>query len=52
MQKIKCCFCGKDFAINEIYGFFPEDDSFLCRKCGAAAFNKNNPREKKKKRKT
>lgn len=41
MQKIKCSFCGKDFSTNEIFGFFPEDDSYLCKNCYGKSFQKN-----------
>lgn len=41
MCKIKCSFCGKEVPANRIHGFFPEDDSFICKSCCGKPFQKN-----------
>ncbi len=35
---IKCDVCKKEFEERDIYAFYPEDSSYICKEC----FRKNN----------
>ena len=30
---MKCDLCGREVSENEIYAFYPEDSSYICKKC-------------------
>ena len=32
-MKPKCSLCGKPVDDDEIYGFYPEDNSVICKNC-------------------
>ena len=42
--KIRCSLCGREVEENEIYGFYPEDSSYICKECFAG--NKKEIEEK------
>ncbi len=47
MERIKCLVCGQRFSVSEIYGFYYEDDSFVCRNCfGNKQRNFSNKKKK------
>ncbi|MFN4227753.1 MAG: hypothetical protein ACK4F0_06405 [Candidatus Ratteibacteria bacterium] len=39
---IRCDLCGKEKEENEIYAFYPEDSTFICKEC----FEKNKKNKK------
>ncbi|MGB9642878.1 MAG: hypothetical protein ACPL3Q_06750 [Candidatus Ratteibacteria bacterium] len=32
-RNLKCSICGKKVSVDEVFGFYPEDDSLICKKC-------------------
>lgn len=42
---MKCDLCGKEVREDEIYGFYPEDNSYICKEC----FGKNNKEKEEEK---
>lgn len=32
-MEIKCDFCREDKKIEEIYAFYPEDSTYICKNC-------------------
>jgi len=47
--KIRCSLCGREVEENEIYGFYPEDSSYICKECFAGNKKKMEEKEKVKK---
>jgi len=44
---MKCDLCGREVSENEIYAFYPEDSSYICKNCfGKSKEEKNEEREK------
>jgi len=42
-RNLKCPICGKKVSFDEVFGFYPEDDSLICKKCfGASTISPNN----------
>ncbi|HOK80956.1 MAG TPA: hypothetical protein PK165_08000 [bacterium] len=41
-RNLKCSMCGKAVCLDEVFAFYPEDDSLICKNCfGASTISPN-----------